>query len=35
MKLSMDTKTDKSLGTLDREIGNGYLRSWLHIYATN
>ena len=20
---------------LDREIGNGYLRSWLHIYATN
>ncbi len=23
------------LGTLDREIGNGYLRFWLHIYATN
>ena len=20
---------------LDREIGNGYLRFWLHIYATN
>ena len=20
---------------LDREIGNGYLRSWLHLYATN